>query len=264
MLHFCSFLFLCFIANAKLVAFYHKYYTILGFYTSHKEFATMDMLETFRTLFSYATLERLGIGLWVSFAIAFCSIVLSIILGSVVGLAMMSRFWLIRVMMKCYLESMRIIPVLALLYVLYFGLPQMLNLSIANYAVAIIAFSLWGSAEMGDLVRGALSSIDSHYKQSGLALGLNALQIQVFIVFPMALKRLLPSLINLFTRMIKTTSLVLFIGISDILQVGRQIIEANRALPQSPFIIYGLILCLYFALCYPLSRYAKMLESKAC
>lgn len=228
----------------------------------HKELYTM--FETLSTLFTLPTLHRLGLGLWVSFSIAFVSIALSIALGSVVGLAMMSRFYLVRLAMKCYLESMRIIPVLALLYVLYFGLPQILNISIANYAVAIVAFSLWGSAEMGDLVRGALSSIDSHYKQSALALGCTTLQIQVFIIFPLAFKRLLPSLINLFTRMIKTTSLVLFIGISDILQVGRQIIEANRALPQSPFIIYGLILCLYFALCYPLSRYAKKLESKSC
>lgn len=224
----------------------------------------MDIWIIFETLFTLPTLQRLGAGLFVSFYLAFVSIALSIALGSVVGLAMMSRFWILRGAMKIYLESMRIIPVLTLLYVLYFGLPQILGLSIANYAVAIIAFSLWGSAEMGDLVRGALSSIDSHYKQSALALGFTTLQIQVFIVFPLAFKRLLPSLINLFTRMIKTTSLVLFIGISDILQVGRQIIEANRAVLEAPFIIYGLILCFYFALCYPLSLYAKKLESKAC
>ncbi|MGX3043715.1 amino acid ABC transporter permease [Helicobacter sp. T3_23-1056] len=224
----------------------------------------MDIWTTFETLFTLPTLQRLGLGLFVSFYLAFVSISLSIALGSVVGLAMMSRFWILRGAMKIYLESMRIIPVLALLYVLYFGLPQILSLSIANYAVAIIAFSLWGSAEMGDLVRGALESIDRHYRQSALALGFTTLQIQVFIIFPLAFKRLLPNLINLFTRMIKTTSLVLFIGISDILQVGRQIIEANRALLEAPFIIYGLILCLYFALCYPLSLIAKKLESKAC
>lgn len=224
----------------------------------------MDIWTTFETLFTLPTLQRLGLGLFVSFYLAFVSISLSIALGSVVGLAMMSRFWILRGVMKIYLESMRIIPVLALLYVLYFGLPQILSLSIANYAVAIIAFSLWGSAEMGDLVRGALGSIDRHYRQSALALGFTTLQIQVFIIFPLAFKRLLPNLINLFTRMIKTTSLVLFIGISDILQVGRQIIEANRALLEAPFIIYGLILCLYFALCYPLSLIAKKLESKAC
>ena len=103
----------------------------------HKELYTM--FETLSTLFTLPTLHRLGLGLWVSFSIAFVSIALSIALGSVVGLAMMSRFYLVRLAMKCYLESMRIIPVLALLYVLYFGLPQMLNVSITNYAVAIVA-----------------------------------------------------------------------------------------------------------------------------
>ena len=170
---------------------------------------------------------------------------------------------LVRGVCRLYLEFVRIVPILALLYVFYFGLPQALDININNLLVGILVFSLWGSAEMADLVRGAFSSISTHQRESALSLGLGWIQTQVFVILPQATARLLPGSINLFTRIIKTTSLLLFIGVGDVFFVARQIIEANHAIPSAPFVIYGLLLVLYFALCYPLSYLAKRLESKA-
>lgn len=116
---------------------------------------------------------------------------------------------------------------------------------------------------MADLVRGALQSVDKHQKEAALSLGLSTLSVQLFVILPIANKRLLPGLINLFTRLIKTTSLLLFIGIADMLQVGRQIIEANRSIPTAAFAIYSALLMGYFAMCFPLSRLAKSLEARA-
>lgn len=214
-------------------------------------------------LFAGNNLLRLLQGLGVSFSIALVAIACSIIIGIVVGFMMLSRFMILRIVCKLYLESVRIIPILALLYVCYFGLPQLLHISLSNIAVAVLVFSFWGGAEMADLVRGALSSVDKHQRESALSLGLSPLQAQIFIILPIASKRLLPGLINLFTRMIKTTALLLFIGIADMLQVGRQIIEANRSIPTAAFSVYGALLVGYFAMCFPLSRLAKSLENRA-
>lgn len=214
-------------------------------------------------LFAGNNLLRLLQGLGVSFSIALVAIACSIIIGIVVGFMMLSRFMILRIACKLYLESVRIIPILALLYVCYFGLPQLLHISLSNIAVAVLVFSFWGGAEMADLVRGALSSVDKHQRESALSLGLSPLQAQIFIILPIASKRLLPGLINLFTRMIKTTALLLFIGIADMLQVGRQIIEANRSIPTAAFSVYGALLVGYFAMCFPLSRLAKSLENRA-
>ena len=214
------------------------------------------------SIFTTINLIRFADGLFVTFYIAIISIMLSILFGSIFGLCMLSKFFPIRALCRFYLEFVRIVPILALLYVFYFGLPQALGLDINNHLVAIIVFVIWGSAEIGDLVRSSLNSIDKHQRESALSLGLSWLQTQLFIIFPQANKRLLPAFINLFTRMIKTTALVTFIGVVDVLQVGRQIIEANRAIDNAPFIIYGLLLLLYFAICYPLSRFSKKLENK--
>lgn len=213
-------------------------------------------------LYNIHNLTRLLQGTGVSFSIALVSIACSIVIGTIVGLMMVSSSRVLRIACKLYLESVRLIPILALLYVCYFGLPQLLHISLSNVAVAVLVFSFWGGAEMADLVRGALQSVDKHQKEAALSLGLSPLSVQLFVILPIASKRLLPGLINLFTRLIKTTSLLLFIGIADMLQVGRQIIEVNRSIPTAAFAVYGALLVGYFAMCFPLSRLAKSLEAK--
>ena len=128
---------------------------------------------------------------------------------------------------------------------------------------AIIVFSLWGTAEMGDLVRGALISIPKHQYESAEALGLSKVHTYYYIIIPQTLRRLLPLSINLITRMIKTTSLILMIGVVEVLKVAQQIIEANRsASPNAAFGIYLTVLLLYFLVCWPISLLARHLEEK--
>lgn len=214
------------------------------------------------SLFSASNIYRLGEGLGITLFVSFASIGLSIVFGSLIGLCMLMRSVLVRVVCRLYLEFVRIVPILALLYVCYFGLPQAMDIHINNIFVGILVFSLWGSAEMADLVRGAFSSISNHQRESALSLGLNWIKTQVFVILPQATTRLMPGSINLFTRIIKTTSLLLFIGVGDVFFVARQIIEANHTIVSAPFVIYGFLLVLYFVLCYPLSYLAKRLESK--
>lgn len=114
---------------------------------------------------------------------------------------------------------------------------------------------------MGDLVRSALISIPPHQYESGKALGLDGMQIYRYIVVPQTLRRLIPLAINLTTRMIKTTSLIVLIGVVEVLKVAQQIIEANRyTVPDSALWIYGAVFFLYFIVCWPISLLAKRLE----
>ena len=104
---------------------------------------------------------------------------------------------------------------------------------------SIIVFTFWGTAEMSDLVRGALISIPKHQYESSEALGLSKVQTYWYIIIPQTLRRLIPLSINLITRMIKTTSLILMIGVVEVLKVAQQIIEANR-MSQSKCCIWHL------------------------
>ena len=206
-------------------------------------------------------IKRILEGVGVTFLIAFISIFFSCVFGFVLGYLMTLPSRVLSFLCRFYLESIRIIPILAWLFIVYFGFSFLFNLSAIE--ACIIVFSLWGIAEMGDLVRGAISSLPKHQSESGRALGLSEIQIQIFIIVPQALKRLLPPLVNLFTRMIKTTPLAALIGVSDMLKVGQQIIEVNIIdYPQASFWVYGGIFLLYFLLCYPLSFVSRILERK--
>ena len=154
-------------------------------------------------------------------------------------------------------------PQLVLLFLVYFGLTKSFGINLSGEASSIIVFTIWGTAEMGDLVRGALISIPKHQYESGEVIGLNKIQIYRYIIIPQALRRLIPLAINLTTRMIKTTSLIVLIGVVEVMKVAQQIIEANRyTAPDAALWIYGTIFFLYFIVCWPISLLAGRLEKK--
>ena len=90
---------------------------------------------------------------------------------------------------------------------------------------------------------------------------MSTLQVLMFVVFPQSLKRITPGAINLFTRMVKTSSLAVLVGVVEVLKVGQQIIENSLLIvPNASLWMYGLIFFLYFLICYPLSLLSRHLE----
>ena len=222
------------------------------------------MLNTdYKVLFEGNNLMRLFEGLFVTVRIAFISVIIACVIGLIFGIVMTSKSKVIRVISKIYLETIRIIPILVWLFIVYFGVATTFNLNLDGEVVSIIVFSLWGIAEMGDIVRGAITSIPKHQEESALALGLNKSSIYIYILVPQAVRRIIPGGINLATRMIKTTSLVVLIGVVEVVKVGQQIIEVSLLnSPAASFWVYGFIFILYFAICYPLSALSRKLEGK--
>lgn len=215
-----------------------------------------------QVLFQGNNLLRIFQGLGVTIGISLVSVILSLVLGTVFGIIMTSRSKLVRVLSRVYLEFIRIMPQLVLLFIVYFGLARTFNINISGWTSAVIVFTLWGTAEMGDLVRGSITSLPKHQFESGEALGLSKVQVYRYIIIPQVLRRLLPQAINLITRMIKTTSLVVLIGVVEVTKVGQQIIDSNRlTIPTASFWIYGTILLLYFTVCFPISKLSTYLES---
>lgn len=217
----------------------------------------------FEVLFKGSNMVRLLGGLLVALKISLISVVISIILGIIVGMLMTVNNRIIKAITRIYLEIVRIMPQLVLLFIVYFGATRALGVNISAEASSIIVFSFWGTAEMADLVRGALISIPAIQYETSRALGLTTLQTYVYIIIPQIIRRMIPLSINLITRMIKTTSLVMMIGIVEVLKVGQQIIEANRkASPNAAFGIFATVLILYFIACWPISQLSKYLEKK--
>ncbi|MFC2582957.1 MAG: amino acid ABC transporter permease [Lachnoanaerobaculum saburreum] len=214
-------------------------------------------------IFKGKNAARLLGGLGVALRISLISVIISIPLGILVGILMTFKNPILKAVLRVYLEFIRIMPQLVLLFIVFFGSTRVLGVDISGDLAAVIVFSLWGTAEMGDLVRGAIISIPKHQYESGEALGLSKRQIFIYIIIPQTIKRLVPLSINLITRMIKTTSLVLMIGVVEVIKVAQQIIEANRtSSPNAAFGVYLAVFLMYFIACTPISMLARYLERR--
>lgn len=206
---------------------------------------------------------RLLQGLWVALRISLIAVVISIPSGLLFGVLMTRKNVVLKAIFRVYLEFIRIMPQLVLLFLFYFSTTRTFDWNLSGETASIIVFVLWGTAEMSDLVRGALISIPKHQYESSAALGLTKMQTYLYVIIPQAVRRLIPLSINLITRMIKTTSLILMIGVVEVLKVAQQIIEANRmSSPNAAFGIYLTVFLLYFIACWPISMLAKYLERK--
>lgn len=206
---------------------------------------------------------RLLQGLFVSIKLAMISMLLSVLLGTLMGMIMTNKNRLVKFVCRLYLETVRIMPQLVLLFLVYFGAAKHFGIDISGELSAIVVFTFWGTAEMGDIVRGALVSIPKHQYESAYGLGLKKWQTFVYVIIPQTIRRLLPASINLLTRMIKTTSLVVLIGVVEVVKVGKQIIDASRfEVPTAALWIYGTIFILYFLVCFPISRLSIILEKR--
>ena len=210
-------------------------------------------------------MARLMEGLWVTIEISVMSVSLSLVFGILVGLLMISKNKVFHFGARIYLEIIRVMPVLVLLFLLYYTLSRNFGINLDAKVVAVLVFTLWGTAEMADLVRGAVTSLPVHQRESGRAVGLTEGMINLYIIIPQAVQRLIPGVINLTTRMIKTTPFVFFINVPELLKVGQQVVEVAGMKDgnyMASFWVYGFIFILYFVICYPVSRYSRYLEKR--
>jgi len=208
-------------------------------------------------------IQRIFSGVLITLEISAVSIIISLILGIAIGIAISGNNKIINGIYRIYLEAVRIIPLLVWLFVFFFGVTKALNIHIDGLIVSVIVFCIWGTAEAADIVRASILSIPVSQTENGKAIALTNLQIKLYIIFPQAVKRMIPSIINLSTRMIKTTTLVSQIGVIEAVKVGQQVIEVTGMTnPSSAFWVYGLLFLIFFAICYPLSLLSRNLERR--
>jgi len=214
-------------------------------------------------LFEGTNFSRLLGGLWTTIQIAAVAIIIGLIIGIILGVLRTLHNPILRFILRIYLEFFRIVPTTVLLFLFYYILPRQLNVHLPGTQMATLVFTLWMAAEMSDIVRGALISVPKHQKESGLAIGLSKFQLYRYILIPQSFALELPATINLITRIIKTTSLLMLISVMDVINIGQQIIEANNQhYPTGVFWVYGIIFLLYFLIDYPLSWWANRLEKQ--
>lgn len=221
-------------------------------------------LSGIEVLFEGNNFSRLMGGLWVSVRVSALALMFGIPAGVVLGALRTVPNRVVEWALRLYLEFFRIVPTLVLLFLAYYILPRELGFRIGGETVAVVAFALWVAAEMSDIVRGALISVPVAQVEGARALGLGRVQQLQYVQIPQSINLMVPATINLATRVIKTTSLLLLISVVDVVNVGQQVMEANRQEhPDAAFWVYSFIFVLYFLACYPLAAAANRLESRA-
>ncbi len=203
-------------------------------------------------------LPLLAVGAGQTLAISLLAILFATLGGVAYGVLAQQGGRLVRGLLRLYLELFRVVPVLVWLYLFFFGLPIFFGLDMPAFWCAVLVLALWGASEVGEVVRGGLNSLARGQQEAGLALGLSTWQLYRHVLLPQALQRLTPPTINIYTRIIKTSSLAVLIGVVEVIKVGQQIIERTYA----SVLIYGLLFLFFFLVCYPLSLASRRLEQQ--
>lgn len=184
-----------------------------------------------------------------------------LVIGTVAGIgAGLLRFVpsrIVRSVTGWVIELVRAVPLLLLLFFIFFGLPT-IGLDLPTFPAAILAMSLWMMANTAEVVRGGIQSIPRGQMEAARSTGLSGLQAMRYVVFPQAIRRMLPPYIGICTILIKDTSLAAIIGVVELTHVSQQTIARTYLALE----VYLIAAAIYFCLCYPLSVLARRAEAR--
>jgi His/Glu/Gln/Arg/opine family amino acid ABC transporter permease subunit len=191
--------------------------------------------------------------------LAIPAIVLGFALGIVVGLARLANAPWIRIPATLYVEFFRGVPLVMVIFWIWFIIPQLLRLPIPEYGVALTAFVIFEAAYFGEIVRAGVQSVSRGQVEAATALGMTATKTMAYVVLPQALKNMVPSLVTQMIVLFKDTSLASIIGYVDLTKAAQ--IVNNREI--KPFQLYLFIAVIYWICTYSMSQVARRFERRA-
>lgn len=166
-----------------------------------------------------------------------------------------------RFMAQSYIWFFQSAPLLMLLFLFGLGVPRLIGVQVNIWVAASLALTLYSSAYLAEVWRGAIQSLPDGQWEGAEALGLRFLQTLRLVILPQAFRVSIAPTVGFLVQIIKGTSLAYIIGFSDLMSIGKR--WANAPVEGTePFIIYPLMALIYFALCFPLSRLALRLEKR--
>lgn len=204
-------------------------------------------------------------GLLVTLVVAVTGIVVSLPLGILLALGRRSDMPAIRMLSVIFIEFWRAVPLVTVLFMASVMLPLFLpeGVSFNNLLRCLIGVALFSSAYMAEVVRGGLQAVPRGQYEAAQAVGLSYWRMMVFIVLPQALRHVIPGIVNTFIGLFKDTTLVLIVGIFDLLgQVRAQLSDPHWAVPQGATTGYVFAAIIFWVFCFSMSRYSVFMERR--
>lgn len=194
-------------------------------------------------------------GAWLTVRLTGISVGIGLIIGTLVGIARLARPWPIRTLAAAYVTFFRGTPLLVQIFLVYFGLPQLIG-PIPRELAGITALSLNSAAYIAEIVRAGIQSIDRGQLEAGWSTGLSHAQTLRYIVLPQAFRRIIPPLGNEFVALLKDSSLVAVISLEELLRRGQLVGTRNFRF----FEVYILVAIIYLILTVGISQLVNLTE----
>jgi His/Glu/Gln/Arg/opine family amino acid ABC transporter permease subunit len=218
-------------------------------------------LQVVANNFSFLILQGfVGIGNFAggTLRLALPAIVLGFLLGIFIGFGRLARSRWIALPARAYVEFFRGVPLVMVIFWIWFIIPAALGKSLPEYAVALTAFVVFEAAYLGEIVRAGIQSVPRGQMEAATATGLSRAQSMVYVVLPQALRNMIPALVTQFIVLLKDTSLASIIGYVDLTKAAQ--IVNNREV--RPFELYLFIAVVYWLCSFAMSRYASAVEQR--
>lgn len=202
-------------------------------------------------------------GLLVTFLLSAGGIMLSFPIGVALALGRRSTLPVVRAFSTVFIETIRGVPLITILFMFSIILALFLppDSRIDRLVRALMAVTFFSAAYTAENVRGGLQAVPNGQVEAAKAIGMNGFQIMVFIVLPQALRAVLPAIVGQFIALFKDTTLVVIVGINDLLGIGRSIINSDPEFVQLQMEVYLFIAFIYWIFSYLMSLASRRLEA---
>ncbi|BBK32118.1 amino acid ABC transporter membrane protein 2 (PAAT family) [Stella humosa] len=198
-------------------------------------------------------------GLTVTVILALLGLILSFPCALALALARLSPFRWLRWPAVAIIYAVRGVPLLMLLFWAYFFVPIVTGQAVSGFTTLLCALVIYESAYLSEIIRAGIEGIPAGQTEAAKSLGLRYFPTMYKIILPQALFNMLPSMVNQFVSLIKSTSVGYIISVNEITFAAYQV---NNRLLTKPFEVYGLLALTFFVLCFALTRLAKLLERR--
>jgi polar amino acid transport system permease protein len=192
-------------------------------------------------------------GLLITLEISFFSIIIAVFIGIITGLMRISPVYVFRKLALTYVEIVRGTPLLVQIFILYFFFGKIFNMG--QFASGVAALAIFTGAYIAEIVRAGIQSVHKGQTEAARSLGLNYIQTMQHIILPQALRRTLPPMAGQFISLIKDSSLVSVIAITDLTKAGREVISATFSTFEVWFTVAAMYLILTSSMSYLISRF---------
>lgn len=197
-------------------------------------------------------------GVRMTILLTLVSVVVGVVLGLMAALMKMSRFKILRLIASTYIEIIRGTPIICQLYLIFFGLPQLIGFNIPEFIAAFIALGFNSGAYVSEIIRAGIEAVDRGQTEAAYSLGMPHAMTMRYIIIPQAVKNILPALVNEFIVLIKESAVVSVIGLSDLMRKSSMISSVTYK-PFEPLVTVAL---LYFIMTFTLSKAMGRIERR--